>query len=112
MFAYTYLSPQAEVQLQVVKHKQVGVLEAIAEKALYEVLVSDSQSMHRLMLNMTNSNKQYLEVRGLPADARLWSLIVNSKPAKPVRGVEGSLLIPLLVGVGGKNNAGAESTSV
>eukprot|EP00929_Paragymnodinium_shiwhaense_P001120 TRINITY_DN101341_c0_g1_i1.p1 TRINITY_DN101341_c0_g1~~TRINITY_DN101341_c0_g1_i1.p1 ORF type:complete len:708 (+),score=129.82 TRINITY_DN101341_c0_g1_i1:89-2212(+) len=112
MFAYTYLSPQAEVQLQVVKHEQVGVLEAVAESAFYEVLVSESQSMHRLMLSMTNSNKQYLEVSGIPADARLWSLVVNSKPAKPVKGTDGSLLIPLLVGMSGKGNAGAARTSV
>jgi len=96
----------------VVKHEQVEVLEAVAETAFYEVLMSDGQSMHRLMLNMQNTRKQYLEVRGIPADARLWSLIVNSKPAKPVRGADGNLLIPLLVGVNGNSNEGAQSTSV
>merc|ERR1712032_5767 len=64
------------------------------------------------MLNMQNSRKQYLEVAGMPADARLWSLIVNSKPAKPVRGADGSLLIPLLVGANGNSNEGAQATSV
>jgi len=112
MFAYKYLSPHCNVQLRVVKHDQVDVLEAVAETAFYEVLMSDGQSMHRLMLNMQNSRKQYLEVRGIPADARLWSLIVNSKPAKPVRGEDGNLLIPLLVGVDGNSNDGAQSTSV
>merc|ERR1711920_41562 len=61
---------------------------------------------------MQNSRKQYLEVAGMPADARLWSLIVNSKPAKPVRGADGSLLIPLLVGANGNSNEGAQATSV
>merc|ERR1712072_760315 len=112
MFAYKYLSPQSKVQLVVVKHEQIDVLEAVAETAFYEVLMSDGQSMHRLMLNMQNSRKQYLEVRGIPADARLWSLIVNSKPAKPVRGGDGNLLIPLLVGAKGNSNEGAQSTSV
>lgn len=112
MFAYKYLSSQCKVQFSIVKHEQVDVLEAVAETAFYEVLMSDGQSMHRLMLNMQNSRKQYLEVRGIPADARLWSLIVNSKPAKPVRGADGNLLIPLLVGVNGNSNEGAQSTSV
>merc|ERR1712046_547292 len=112
MFAYKYLSPLSEAQLQVVKHEQVDVLEAVAESGFYEVLVSEGQSMHRLMLNMQNSRKQYLQVQGIPADARLWSLMVNSKPAKPVRGSDGSLLIPLLVGMGGNNNEGAHFSSV
>jgi len=106
------LSPHCNAQLRVLKHDQVDVLEAVAETALYEVLMSDGQSMHRLMLNMQNSRKQYLEVCGIPTDARLWSLIVNSKPAKPVRGDDGKLLIPLLVGVKGNSNEGAQSTSV
>lgn len=112
MFAYKYLSPQCKIQLRVIKHEQVNVLEAVADTAFYEVLVSEGQSMHRLMLNMQNSRKQYLEVSGIPADARIWSLIVNSKPAKPVRGEDGNLLIPLLVGVSGNSNVGAQTTSV
>lgn len=112
MFAYKYLSPQSNVQLSVIKHEQVDVLQAVAESAFYEVLMSEGQSMHRLMMHIENSRQQYLEVRGIPADARLWSLMVNSKPAKPVRGPDGSLLIPLLLGVGANSNEGAQSTSV
>merc|ERR1712216_553834 len=36
----------------------------------------------------------------------------NSKPAKPVRGDGGSLLIPLLMGSSSNSNDGAQSTSV
>jgi hypothetical protein len=54
MFAYKYLSPQTRAKLRIVKHDQVDVLDAVVETALYEVLMSDSQSMHRLMLNLTN----------------------------------------------------------
>jgi hypothetical protein len=114
MFAYKYLSPQFNIRLSVVKHDQVGVLEAVVENAHYEALFVDNQSMHRLMLVMQNSNQQYLALRGLPADARIWSLMVNSVPAKPVRGSDGALLIPLLVGTAsnGNLNQGAQKTSV
>lgn len=111
MFAYRYLTPQSHVGFQVVKHEQIGVMEAVAETAFYEVLVSDGQSMHRVMVNLQNSRKQYLEVRGVPANARVWSLVVNSKPAKPVRGDGDSLLVPLLES-GGGSNEGARATSV
>lgn len=112
MFAYKYLSPHSKADLRVVKHGQIDVLEAVAESAIYEVLMSDGQSMHRLMLNMQNSRQQYLEVQGIPPDARLWSLLVNSKPAKPVQGKDGKLLIPLLVGLSGNSNEGAQSASI
>jgi len=112
MFAYKYLSPQVLVVLSVVKHDQVGVLEAIVESAFYEVLVLDTQSMHHLLLVLQNSRRQYLEVRGVPTDAQSWSLMVNSSPAKPVRGKDGALLIPLLVATGSDNNEGAQRTSV
>merc|ERR1711937_325727 len=62
--------------------------------------------------NMQNSRKQYLQLHGIPLNARLWSLMVNSKPAKPVRGKDGDLLIPLLVGIGGSSNEGAHTSSV
>jgi len=112
MFAYKYLSPQLHVILSVVKHNQIGVLEAIVESALYQVLMVDTQSMHHLLLVLQNSRRQYLEVRGVPADAQIWSLMVNSLPAKPVRGKDGALLIPLLVGTGSDSNEGAQRTSV
>lgn len=112
MFAYKYLSTSSTAELKVVKHEQVDVLDAVAECAFYEVLVSEGQSMHRLMLNMQNSRKQYLQLHGIPLNARLWSLMVNSKPAKPVRGKDGDLLIPLLVGIGGSSNEGAHTSSV
>lgn len=112
MFAYKYLSPQTQAKFRIVQHDQVDVLDAVVETALYEVLMSESQSMHRLMLNMTNSRQQYLEIQGIPADARLWSLLVNSKPAKPVRGENGNLLIPLLIGARSNRDEGAQSASV
>jgi len=112
MFAYKYLSPQLYVALSVVKHDQVGVLEAIVESAFYQVLAVDTQSMHHLLLVLQNSRRQYLEVHGVPADAQIWSLMVNSVPAKPVCGKDRALLIPLLVGTGSDSNEGAQRTSV
>merc|ERR1712139_287209 len=68
--------------------------------------------MHHLLLELQNSCRQYLEVQGVPPDARIWTLMVNSVPAKPVRGKDGALLIPLLVGTCSDNNDRAQRTSV
>eukprot|EP00811_Abedinium_folium_P033402 NODE_6368_length_1678_cov_5.675048.p1 GENE.NODE_6368_length_1678_cov_5.675048~~NODE_6368_length_1678_cov_5.675048.p1 ORF type:complete len:522 (+),score=173.92 NODE_6368_length_1678_cov_5.675048:132-1568(+) len=112
MFAYKYLAPQLSVVLSVVKHEQAGVLEVMVESAYYQCLVVDTQSMHHLLLVLQNSRQQYLEVRGVPAEAQVWSLNVNSVPAKPVRGKDGSLLVPLLVGTSSDSNEGVQKTSV
>jgi len=112
MFAYKALSSNCAVKLNIVKHQQVSVLEAVVETAYYQALAVDTQCMHRFMLTLQNSRQQYLELKGLPSDMRLWSLMVNSVPAKPVQGKDGSLLIPLLVGTGSDSNHGVQKTSV
>jgi len=112
MFAYKHLSPDCLVRLSITKHDRVGVLEAVAESAFYQALVVDTQVMHHLLLVLQNSNQQYLALHGLPADARLWSLMVNSQQAQPVRGKVGALLVPLLVGTASDGNQGVQRTSV
>eukprot|EP01061_Rhynchopus_euleeides_P045392 TRINITY_DN812_c6_g1_i1.p1 TRINITY_DN812_c6_g1~~TRINITY_DN812_c6_g1_i1.p1 ORF type:complete len:325 (+),score=78.61 TRINITY_DN812_c6_g1_i1:136-975(+) len=66
--------------------------------------MENGRSLHRLLLNMQNTNEQYLHLHRLPASAKVWGLAVNSVATKPVQGdVHGedglSLLIPLLVGL-------------
>lgn len=112
MFAYTHRSPDFAVRLSIAKHEQVGVQEAIAESVFYQALVVDTHTMHHLILVLQNSNQQYLELQGLPPDARLWSLMVNSQPAKPVKGKDNALLIPLLVGTASDSNQGMQKTSI
>mmetsp|Transcript_85459 Transcript_85459/g.151113 ORF Transcript_85459/g.151113 Transcript_85459/m.151113 type:complete len:687 (+) Transcript_85459:57-2117(+) len=112
MFAYRYVSVPSHVKLAVIKHEQVGVLDAVVDSAYYQRLVVDTQSMHRLLLTVQNSSQQYLALQGVPLDARLWGLMVNSTPAKPVRGKHGELLIPLLVGTASDSNQGSHNTSV
>jgi len=112
MFAYKFLSPAVRIRLAVTKHALVEVMDAVVENALYETLVVDTQIMHRFMLVIQNSSKQYLEMRGMPTDARIWSVMVNSRPAKPVRGRDGAHLVPLLVGTANDGNSGVQRTSV
>lgn len=106
VLAYKYLSPRYLVELHVLHHEEIPTLRALVDTALYQVLVVDTQTMHKLTMIVQNSQQQYMVVRDIPSAASIWSLRVNSLSVQPSRGRDGSLLVPLLVGTGGDSNEG------
>ena len=110
VLAYKYLSPKNTLALTVLRHRAIETLEAAVDRAHYRVLQVESHAMHLLTLTLQTTNLQYLAVRGLPASAASFVLLVNSIPTKPVESSEG-IRVPLLVG-GGDGGDGAQRTSV
>jgi len=104
--AYKFLSTSHSVVLSVLHHEEVPTLESVVDSALYQVLVLDTQRMMSLTMVLQNSQQQYMAVRDIPASAKFWSLRVNSLSTQPVRGRDGTLMVPLLVGTGGDANEG------
>eukprot|EP00929_Paragymnodinium_shiwhaense_P002551 TRINITY_DN10283_c0_g1_i1.p1 TRINITY_DN10283_c0_g1~~TRINITY_DN10283_c0_g1_i1.p1 ORF type:complete len:755 (-),score=97.77 TRINITY_DN10283_c0_g1_i1:502-2766(-) len=100
VLGYKFLSNRNTVGLSVLNHEEIGTMEAIGDSALQKILVADEQTMHNYLVVVQNTNRQYLHVWGVPPEATLWSLRVNSVEAKPVRGRDGALMVPLLVGSG------------
>jgi len=99
--SYKYLNPSYDLKLRSTSHSAMDTLEAVADRVHYEALVMDSMSMHSLLVMMKSTKLQYLELRKIPSDASMFTLLVNGVQTKPVRGEsadESSLLIPLLVG--------------
>jgi hypothetical protein len=114
VLAYKYLSPRHAVTLSVLHHEEIPTLSSVVDSALYQVLAVETQKMQSLTLVLQNSQQQYMAVRDIPKAATIWSLRVNSLSTQPVRGRDGTLLVPLLVGTGGDSNEGgvAPKTSV
>eukprot|EP00933_Yihiella_yeosuensis_P045557 TRINITY_DN40951_c0_g1_i1.p1 TRINITY_DN40951_c0_g1~~TRINITY_DN40951_c0_g1_i1.p1 ORF type:complete len:762 (-),score=87.61 TRINITY_DN40951_c0_g1_i1:434-2719(-) len=112
VMAYKFLLPHFDVKLSLVRHEEISTLEAVVETSLYKLLVVESQIMHSLLMRLQNTRRQYMEVTGIPKNATLWTLKVNSVDTKPVRGRDGSLLVPLLVGTGNDGGVSASKTSV
>lgn len=106
VLAYRFLSPRHSVSLSILHHQEMQTLASVVDSALYQLLVTDTQRMHILTLALQNSQRQYMAVRDIPGDATLWSLRVNSMPTTPVRGKNGTLMVPLLVGTSGESNQG------
>jgi len=113
VLAYKYLSPRHSIAISVIHHEELRTLEAVADTALHKMLIVDTQIMHNFLLVLQNTQRQYMEVRGIPNSATLWSLKVNSLDTKPVRGREGALMVPLLVGSqGSAEDGGVAKTSI
>jgi hypothetical protein len=107
--AYKFLSPQHTVSLSILQHQEVETLTSVVDATLYEVLVTDTQHMHLLTMALQNSQRQYMAVHDIPASATLWSLRVNRLATTPVRGRDGTLMVPLLVGTSGESNDGGSA---
>lgn len=62
--------------------------------------MTETHIMHFLLLVLQTTKLQYFELFGLPETASMYTLQINSVPAKPVFGQEkNSILVPLLVGL-------------
>mmetsp|Transcript_148103 Transcript_148103/g.475622 ORF Transcript_148103/g.475622 Transcript_148103/m.475622 type:complete len:322 (+) Transcript_148103:935-1900(+) len=97
VLAYKYLAPRHSVILSALHHEEVHTLNSVADVALYQVLVVDTQRMHKLTMVVQNSQQQYMVVRDIPAAATVWSLRVNSLSTKPARGRDGTLMAIMAV---------------
>jgi hypothetical protein len=58
------------------------------------LFTDDGKVVHRLIYQVRNSEKQFIEI-GLPPGADIWSVFVRNEPAESSFGSEGKLLVPL-----------------
>jgi hypothetical protein len=100
VLSYKYLNPlNATVVLDVQEHVAMETLEATVDRLHYKAVVTDTHTVHSFMVVLQSTKLQYLELFGLPESASMFTLLVNSVPAKPVKGKHKSILLPLLVGL-------------
>ncbi len=59
------------------------------------LFTEDGKVVHRLVYNVRNSSKQFLEIK-LPQKADVWSVFVDKKPVESSLNMQGSLLVPLI----------------
>lgn len=112
VLAYKFFAPRHNVDLTIIHHEELDTLEAVVDVASFTSLVLESQMMQQLLMVLQNTQRQYIEIKGVPAAATLWSTRVNSINTKPVRGANGTILVPLMVASGGRSIATTAKTSV
>jgi len=103
-YKYVYSDPPYRLALKVTRHEELGVQEAIIERAHYRTLYTrDGMAVTRADFFVRNSRKQFLRIR-LPRDSEVWSVFVAGnaeKPAlageeEPVEGYDRSVLVKMI----------------
>jgi len=103
ILAFKYLETPYTITLDIEKHEDLPVKVATADNASFVALMTrDGDYIVRGTYNIRNNLKQFLSLR-LPKNAELWSLFVSGKPAKPGKGKENRVFIPMEKSRGGEN---------
>jgi len=103
ILAFKYLETPYTITLDIEKHEDLPVKVATADDATFVAIVTaEGNYIVRGTYRVRNNLKQFLALK-LPEDAELWSLFVSGHPAKPGKGEEGRVLIPMEKSRGGEN---------
>ncbi|MFH1622182.1 MAG: hypothetical protein ABIA97_03580 [Candidatus Omnitrophota bacterium] len=95
LLAVKYLNHPFEIAIDVTRHEELPVLIAAVDVAEYVTLhTEEGKLLTKATYQVRNNVKQYLRFT-LPKGATLWSAFVASKPVKPAKDKNGSILVPL-----------------
>jgi hypothetical protein len=96
MMGFKYLKHPFHVVLDVRKHEKIPVPVATINTAnVVTLFTEDGKLVNRLIYQVKNSAKQFLEIR-LPEKADVWSVFVGNQPVESSINGQGKMLIPLL----------------
>jgi hypothetical protein len=96
ILAYKYLRHPFSLVLDVEKHETIAVPMASAVSAnAVTLFTEDGKVVHRLIYQIRNSEKQFLEMK-LPKGADVWSVFVGNEAVESSMGSDGRLLVPLI----------------
>jgi len=93
---YKYLKHPFNMMLDIKKHEKIGVpVATINSASVVTLFTEDGKIVHRLVYQVRNSSKQFLEIT-LPDNADVWSVFVGNQPVESSLNSEGKLLVPLI----------------
>ena len=95
IMGFKYLKHPYNLLLDIKKHEKIGVpIATINSASVVTLFTEDGKVVHRLVYQVRNSAKQFLEIQ-LPDNADVWSVFVGNMPVESSMNSEGKLLIPL-----------------
>ncbi len=96
MYGFKYIKHPFSLVLDIEKHEKIGVPMATINSAnVVTLFTEDGKIVHRLIYQVRNSAKQFLEIQ-LPPKADVWSVFVGNDPVESSINSEGKLLVPLI----------------
>ena len=94
LLAYQYTGDQYDLSLEVQRHGEVPVLEAVANRTEITSVLTEAGEMLTQASFMVKNNEKQSQKFLLPKGADLWGCYVNNRPAKPERDGDW-VLVPL-----------------
>jgi type II secretory pathway pseudopilin PulG len=94
LLAYQYTGDQYDLSLEVQRHGEVPVLEAVADRTEITSVLTEAGEMLTQASFMVKNNEKQSQKFLLPKGADLWGCYVNNRPAKPERDGDW-VLVPL-----------------
>ncbi|HEX9974389.1 MAG TPA: hypothetical protein VGD14_20135, partial [bacterium] len=96
MYGFKYIKHPFSLVLDIEKHEKIGVPIATINSAnVVTLFTEDGKIVHRLIYQVRNSAKQFLEIQ-LPPNADVWSVFVGNDPVESSMNNQGKLLVPLI----------------
>ena len=96
ILGFKYLKHPYDLALNIQKHDKIAVPVATINSAnAVTLFTEDGKIVHRLVYQVRNSAKQFLEIQ-LPESAQVWSVFVGNQPVESSLNDGGKLLVPLI----------------
>ncbi len=85
LLAYHYEGAQFALPLNVTRHEELAVLDAVADRSQLTTVLTESGEMLTQANFMVKNNERQFQRFELPAGATLWGVTVNGEPVKAER---------------------------
>jgi hypothetical protein len=96
MHGFKYLKHPYNLVLAIRKHEKIAVpVATISSANVVTLLTEDGKVVHRLVYQVKNSAKQFLEIQ-IPENADIWTVFVDNQPVESAINGQGKLLVPLI----------------
>ena len=96
ILGFKYLKHPFNLVLDIKKHEKISVpVATINSASVVTLFTEDGKVVHRLVYQIRNSAKQFLEIQ-LPENADVWSVFVDNQPVESSINGLGKLLVPLI----------------
>jgi prepilin-type processing-associated H-X9-DG protein len=96
--AYRYEAVPYDLALAVVRHEELRVLDAVADRTQFTTVITDEGQMLTQASFMVKNNDKPFQKFTMPGGAEFWSCYVAGQPVKPEKDGD-DLLVPLPRGV-------------
>ena len=96
IMGFKYLKHPYRLVLDIKKHEKIAVPVATINSAnIVTLFTEDGKVVHRLVYQIRNSAKQFVEIQ-LPEGVDVWSVLVSNEPVESAMNTQGKLLVPLV----------------